>query len=139
VTIALDTSVLVAFLHSGDPSHKTAATIMRRVLAGKHGAPVTCDHVLDEGLTLLRRRPGREEVSRKFAALFYGDPKLPGFVRVRSLDPEATRRAVSLHFERYERGLSFTDCALVVLAQDLGCPVASFDAHFDGIVARVSE
>ena len=137
MTIVLDTSVLVAFLHAGDPGHDHARAILRRVLAGEHGVPVTSDHVLDEGLTLLRRRPGREEVSRKFAAMFHGHEKLPAFLRLHALDREGTRRAVALHFQRYDRGLSFTDCALVVLAKELDAPVASFDAHFDGLVERV--
>lgn len=139
MTLVLDTSVLAAFLHAGDPHHAQARAIIRRVLAGKHGAPVTCDHVLDEGLTLLRRRPGREDISRRFAAMFFGDPNLPGFLRIHPFDADTTRRALALHFERYERGLSFTDCALVVLARELDSPVASFDAHFDGIVERVKE
>lgn len=111
---------------------------MGRVLSGEHGAPVTCDHVLDEGLTLLRRRPAREAVSRRFAAMFLGGDQLESFIRLQPLDRDATLRAVALHFERYERGLSFTDCALVILARELECPIASFDAHFDGIVARIS-
>jgi predicted nucleic acid-binding protein len=139
LTLVLDTSVLAAFLHEGDPDHGNAAAIMRRVLAGKHGAPVSCDHVLDEGLTLLRQRPGHEAVSRRFAAMFHGDRGLKAFVRLHALDAEATRRAVALHFERYDRGFSFADCALVVLARDLDAPVASFGAHFDGIVERVKE
>lgn len=139
MTLVLDTSVLVAFLHSGDPQHKAAREIVRRVLAGEHGAPITCEHVLDEGLTLLRRRPGREDVSRKFAAMFYGDGKLEGFLKLHALDAQATKRAVALHFERYERGLSLTDAALAVLARELDCPVASLDAHFDGIVPRIHE
>lgn len=112
---------------------------MRRVLAGGHGAPVTSEHVLGEGLTLLRRRPGREGVSRKFAAMVYGDAKLPGFVRIQPQDGSAAKRAVDLHFQLYERGLSFTDCALVVLARDMGAPVASFDSGFDGLVERISQ
>ena len=71
--------------------------------------------------------------------MFFGEPKLPGFLRLHSFDTEATRKAVTFHFERFDRGLSFTDCALIVLARELDAPVASFDAHFDGIVERVKQ
>lgn len=111
---------------------------MRRIMAGKEGAPVSLDHVLNEGLTLLQRRPGRPALSRDFAALFLGREGRPPMVMLHSFGREETLRSIDLHFERYDRGLSFTDCALVVLAKDLGCPIASFDAHFDGIVRRVS-
>lgn len=138
MTVVLDTSVLVAFLHAGDPHHAAAQDILRRVLGGEHGVPIANEHVLDEGLTLLRRRPGREDVSRRYAAMFYGDADLTPFLRLQTSDADATRRALALHLQRFERGLSFTDCTLAVLATDLGCPVASFDAHFDGIVDRMS-
>lgn len=70
--------------------------------------------------------------------MFFGESELPGFVQVRHLDADGSHQAVDLHLERYERELSFTDAALVCLAREHGCPVASFDAHFDGIVLRVS-
>ncbi|MFA5862524.1 MAG: PIN domain-containing protein [Candidatus Thermoplasmatota archaeon] len=134
----MDTSVLVAALHAGDENHNVAQAIWKQTLSGKHGRAVSLDHVLDEGLTLLRRRPGREDVSRKLAAMFVGAEDHPPLVALQPFDRDAILRALNLHFERYDRGLSFTDCALVVLAQDLGCPIASFDTHFDGIVRRVS-
>lgn len=138
MTIVLDTSVLAAYLHTGDSRHVAASDLMAQVLAGEMGVPVSSDHVLDEGMTLLRKRPGRQGVSQKFAALFFGDEDLRPVVDLRPADRHQLRRALELHLAHYARGLSFTDCVLAVTAQDLGCAVASFDAGFDGIVPRVS-
>lgn len=80
---------------------------------------MTTEHVLSEGLTLLRQRPGRPEVCRKFAAMLFGG-RLAPFVRRHPSDADATLAAVALQFDRYERGPSFTDAALVVLARELG-------------------
>lgn len=138
MTVLLDTSVLVAFLHAGDPQHTAADRLMTRVLRGELGVPVSCDYVLDEGLTVLRRKVGRREVSQKFAAMFTGTEDRRAPLTVRFLARDHVLRALELHFEHFERGLSFTDCAVVALAEELGAPVASFDKGFDGIVPRVA-
>ncbi|MHB8586691.1 MAG: type II toxin-antitoxin system VapC family toxin [Thermoplasmatota archaeon] len=135
MTLVFDTSVLVALLHSKDPAHDRAKAIVRRGFEGAHGALLSPPDVLGEGLAFLRRRPARKEISTRYAALFTGDE---AFLQMGTTPPDRVERAVRLHFEFYERGLSFVDCVLVDLCREWDAPIASFDSHFDGIVQRIS-
>lgn len=138
MTVLLDTSVLVAFLNPKDALQSTASSLMRQILAGEFGAPLSVDYVLAEGLTLLRRRPGDPDVSRRFSSLFLADQGTRAPIRLKSTSREELGRAVQMHFDRYERGLSVTDCVIATTAAGLGAAVASFDAGFDGVVPRIS-
>lgn len=137
MTVVLDTSVLVALVHSREPRHDATRRFMGKVFRGELGQPVSSEYVLDEGLTLLRRRPGRPVVSRDFASYFFGDDEGPPPLRLVTSTQEDVHAAAELHFDRYDQELSFTDCVLATLAARLDAPVASFDRGFDGVVARV--
>lgn len=138
--IVLDTSLLVAYANEGDPDHDEARRIMRRVLRGEHGTPVSLDYVLDEGLTLLQRRTGRVADARVFASLLVpvegvdGDPVVE-FLRA----PEPVLDdARSLFFERFDQGLSFTDSVVASLARDLDGTVGALEDDFEGVVPSVT-
>lgn len=137
MSVILDTSVLAAFANRKDPRHRTARDILDRSSRGELGRPVTSEHVLVEGLTLLQRRAGRPEVSRRYAAFFTGTKGAPALVQPHRAGREELGRAIDLHFKHFDRRLSGVDCVLLVLAQDLGAPIASFDAGFDGLVERI--
>jgi predicted nucleic acid-binding protein len=113
---------------------------MRRVLRGEHGTPLSPDHVLDEGLTLLQRRSGRPEDARAFASLLVdveeveGDPVVE-FLRVPKPVLDA---AQDLFFERFEQRLSFTDCVVACLAREVDGPVGALDDDFAGVVPSVT-
>lgn len=138
--VVLDTSLLVAYVNEGDPDHERARQIMRGILQGKHGTPVSLDYVLDEGLTLLQRRTGRAADARLFASLMVpveevdGDPVLE-FLRPPDPVLEAAR---DLFFERFERLLSFTDCVVAAFARDLDGAVGALEADFEGLVPVVT-
>lgn len=138
--IVLDTSLLVAFANREDPDHERASELMHRILKGEHGTPVSTDDVLDEGLTVLQARTGRREDALVFASYFVpveqadGSPILE-YLHTPSSIVEAAR---SLFFDRFERGLSFTDCVLAALAKDLAGQVASLEEDFEGIVPTVT-
>lgn len=138
MTILLDTPVLAGLLNADDPKHEAAQRLMRRVLTGELGTPVSSEHVLDEGLALLRKRAGRRDVSQAFLELFTRSPPETPAIHLLLTSREELLRAADLHFAHDDRRLSMTDCNLAVLAQDLRAVVASFDAGFDGIVPRVS-
>lgn len=137
MTVVVDTGPLVAYLNKEDPLHKAAVPLMERIWTGAYGVPLSTDFVLDEGLTLLRRRPGRKELSKAFASLFFGDGRPVAALQVRPTGSDVLREALRLHFEAYDRRLSFTDCTLAVHVQEASGVLASFDDGFDGIVPRV--
>lgn len=139
MTIVLDTSVLAAFVNPKDPLHKAARTIMERASRGEWGRPVTSELILVEGLTLLQRRARRADVSRRFAAMFTGTRSAPALVHPLRTGREELGRAIELHFRHFARRLSVVDCALLVLADELAAPIASFDQGFDGLAERIGE
>lgn len=101
--------------------------------------PVSTDFVMDEGLTLLRRRPGREELSRRFARLFL-EPMAGGQrpLHMLSTTPDVVREALDLHWKHYNVGLSFTDCTLIAHARRMDAVLLSFDGGFAGLVPVAS-
>lgn len=138
--IVLDTSLLVAFANEGDPDHERATAIMGRVLKGEHGTPVSTDYVLDEGLTVLRTRTGAREDARLFASYFVpveGIDEEPILEYIQTPAP-VIESARSLFFDRFERGLSFTDCAIACLAADLDGAVGAVGEDFEGLVPTVT-
>jgi predicted nucleic acid-binding protein len=108
-------------------------------MAGEHGTPVSTDYVLDEGLTVIQARTGRVEDARLFASYFVSVPQvdhdpLLELIHVPERIVDAARK---LFFERFERGLSFTDCVVASLARDLDGSVAATEDHFEGIVPTI--
>lgn len=130
MVVLIDTGVLVGAIARNDEHHARCQRILDQVLDGQHGALVTTDHVLSEGLTLLRRRPANLDVSRGFADLLLG-PK-PAF-RMRWTDEATMRHAVTLHLKLYPRRLSLVDCTLLAHAEQLGASIATIDAQFAGL------
>lgn len=138
--IVLDTSLLVAFANESDPDHERASEIMGRVLKGEHGTPVSTDYVLDEGLTVLRTRTARREDAQLFASYFVpveGIDEAPILEYLHTPAP-ILESARSLFFDRFERGLSFTDCVLACLAADLDGAVGAVEGDFEGLVPTVT-
>ncbi|MBI4392692.1 MAG: type II toxin-antitoxin system VapC family toxin [Euryarchaeota archaeon] len=138
MTVVLDTSVLAAFVNPRDPLHKAAQEILERCSGGELGKPVSSEHILIEGLTLLQRRAGRPEVSRCYAALFTGGNGVPSLVHPLRTGREELGRAVEAHFRHFAKRLSVVDCVLLVMAEDMDAPIASFDTGFDGLVERIA-
>lgn len=137
MTVLLDTGPLVAYLNREDPLHPRAVALVERALSGELGLPQSTDFVLDEGLTLLRRRPGRRELSSAFSSFFYGAEAHRPFLEMRATGPSMVKEAVATHLDLYERGLSFTDCTLIGHVRETGGVLASFDSGFEGVVPRV--
>lgn len=135
--VVVDTGPLIAYLNKDDPLHAVAAPLVERILGGAYGVPVTTEFVLAEGLTFLRRRPGRENLSRDFLDLVEPAPPARPKVLLRATPDDVRRDAVAIHFQHYARGLSFTDCSLVAHARRMDAVVATHEAGFEGLVTTV--
>lgn len=137
MTVLVDTSVLVAYLHAGDARHVQAKALMHRIFTGKHGQPFLTHDVLDEGLTLLQRRGAGAASCRAFAGFALRQDGQRPPLGLRTAMPDQVEGAVQMFLQRFDRGLSMTDCLIAVLALEMGAVVASFDGGFDGIVPRI--
>lgn len=138
--ILLDTGVLVAAVNSRDSLHLHAKGLLRAALEGQHGEPLSTDWVLGEGLTFLRSKVRDPAVAVAYSGLFRGlRDRFRGPLRLLQTGPDTIEIAEETFHGRFERGLSFTDCVLIVQAERLGASVATFDRGFEGIVPVVAE
>lgn len=135
MTVLIDTGPLVAYIDRDDPFHDRAVDLLDPIFRGEHGTPVSTDHVLEEGATFLRARSGHAPSSEAYLRLFWGPweghSRPMEFVMT---DRATLRAACQLHVDRYEAGLSLTDCTLIAHARDHDALVATFDSGFEGHV-----
>jgi predicted nucleic acid-binding protein len=131
--IFVDTTVWVSGIDSSDALHEDGSAVLEALAEGRLASAVTTDFVLDETLTLLKRRGGKPEaiaravdsiLSSAVVDLIYVDEALFG---------------QALHtYKKYEK-LSFTDAVtLTVMQRRKIREIFSHDTDFDmkGIVRK---
>ncbi len=124
--IFVDTSAWLAAADVRDGYHGAALRAQHELYSGQFGRLITSDYILDETLTLLRRRIGPEGV-RKFAAGLAASRS----VQLVPIAPGHFLAARDLFLDQGETSWSFTDCSSFVLMRELGISVAfTFDRGF---------
>lgn len=138
MSVFVDTGVIVALLNERDPRHGDARSAWGDVLAGRHGRAFTSDYVLDEAVTLARRRTRSHEAGVRVLDFLLGRNETPRYLDLLMVTGPLLRSAIQV-FERYgDKELGFTDAATVALVQKRHIDrVLSFDRDFDGVVPRV--
>lgn len=140
MTILIDTGVFYAFLVRGDEHHEQAVELVRALGEGQHGVPLTSDYVVDEVMTLIRKRQDPPELEVRARRLLpFPEPGLPG-LGLATVSPQQVRETMET-FERYrDQGLSFTDASHLVLMDRYEIDrLATFDTGFEGLVDVVPE
>lgn len=107
----VDTSVWVAFVDRKDPEHAAA----KRTLNANKGPLVTSTYVLDEAVTLAKRRLGADAAIRLGAHL-----RGSAGITVVHVAEEDEAEAWKLFCSRADKAYSFTDCTSFVLMRHLG-------------------
>jgi predicted nucleic acid-binding protein len=132
--ILIDSGATYAFVTRTDAHHHRARTFVKAHLA-RQGVFVLVDAVFAETMTLLKARLGPALAIRVGREL-----RLNSVYQWIILGPEGERDTWAT-FEKYsDKQWSYTDCAVLVVAQRLKIPgVFSFDDHFTQMpfVARV--
>ena len=121
----IDTSAWCALTDRSDQNHDKAARFWRRLReAGTR--LYTSDHVMDETITLFRKRIGHAHAVR-----FGQTIQNSRVVDILWMDEDIWRESW-LVFSKYEdKDFSFTDCTSFVLMKRLGLTkVFAFDLHF---------
>jgi hypothetical protein len=127
----IDTSAWAACFDRGDLDHAAARRTWKR-LRRDPALLFTSDYVLDETITLLRRRAGYAAARRAGEALL--DPRAVTLVNV---EQATFRRAWELHAKYADHALSFTDCTTVALVQlGIADTVFTFDGDFRAVGCR---
>ncbi len=133
-SIFIDSGAFLALEDESDEHHEEAIRFRDLELLPGNYEFITTSYILDETLTLIRRRlgiPASIDLSKKM--------RKSRIVKVLSVSKEVEEKAHDL-FEKYDdKSFSFTDCISFVIMQDLGIQEAfTFDEHFVqiGLVRR---
>ena len=124
--IFVDTSAWLAISDVRDGNHTRAREVQRDLVTGKAGRLITTDYILDETLTLMRKRTGLDGARRFLAGL-----ETSRSVQVIWVGQELFQSAKAAFLDQGTRSWSFTDCTSFVTMRELGITTAfAFDHHF---------
>jgi hypothetical protein len=139
MSVLVDSSVLIAFLHRRDERHTAASLLLPRILDGERGVPAITDDIVDEVLTfLVARGASREQLDRAIAFLLGDGGERGPFVRHR-VGADHFAEALRLIRRHRDRRLSFTDCTSLAVMESIGTrAIVSFDRGFDGLAERIA-
>jgi len=123
----LDSTVFIAAAFPKEKHHKEGKAIITSVEEGELGTSIITDYILDEAVTIVRKRKSAVASIEVLEAMVYS-PHLK-MVKVENRHFEAGLQL----FRTYKR-LSFTDAVSVAVMRDLNTEaIYSFDSDFDGI------
>jgi predicted nucleic acid-binding protein len=131
--IFIDTTAWVAGIDASDPLHDDGKAIIEALAEGRSAPALTTDFVLDETLTLLKRRGARVSKAAEALEQLLSSPSVTVVYVDESLFEESL-----VHFKKYEK-LSFTDAVTLTIMQRYGIKeIYSHDSDFDlkGIVRK---
>jgi hypothetical protein len=121
----VDTAGWMACADAADPAHRGACDARDAALAANR-ILVTSDYVLDETLTLIRRRLGV-----RAAEAWWNQVDASSRLRWEWIDPARAEKARHLFFRHLDKEYSFTDCTSFVVMRELRLTQAlTTDHHF---------
>jgi predicted nucleic acid-binding protein len=137
MSVFVDTGVFYAHEDTDAERHDAAVSGFDDLLSGTYGQPYTSDYVLDEVLTLTRRRTGSLAAADAVARRILGEGPNPEAFELIEISADLRADGLEL-FRRYDdQGLSFTDATTIAVCEARGIgSVLSFDDDFDGLVDR---
>ena len=132
--ILVDTGVIAAFYNSRDEHHSRSLELLNNLRQGKYGTGILTDYVLDETVTLLYVRSKNADIALQAGEVIITE-KLGKFLPM-TLD--LIKKTWNKYQKLISKGLSFTDCSLLAVAEYLECnDILSFAKEFDGLINRV--
>ena len=131
--IFIDTTIWVSGIDASDRLHKDGKAVLEALVEGRIPPALTTDSVLDESLTLLKRRGANVEAIAEAMETIISSP----LVRVDYVEEPTFRQTLS-NFKKYEK-LSFTDAVtLTIMNRYKIKEIYSHDGDFDlrGIIRK---
>ncbi|MCD6485430.1 MAG: type II toxin-antitoxin system VapC family toxin [Candidatus Odinarchaeota archaeon] len=134
MSIFVDTNIFVALRNEDDIHHKRAKELMRKMLLGEFGTIYTSNFVFDEAVTVALVRTKNIELAEDIGRYILSTNRIK-FVFI---DETLFNDAWMLFKKLSKKRLSFTDCTNIAVIRSRSISwIASFDAHFDGLVNRI--
>lgn len=137
MTVLVDTGVLYADHDTDAARHEAASTALEAVYDGEFGQPYISDYVVDEALTLTRKRTGSHAAATELSDRLRGQAGYPRVYELLHVSMAVFTDAITV-FGRYDdQSLSFTDATTVALIDRHDIDgILSFDDDFDGLIHR---
>ncbi len=122
--VLVDSSVIIAALNRSDSLHRRAVRLLSDILRGAYGVPHVTDYIVDEVLTYMASRGGREAALRA-GKLFFEKRAF----RIIPVTLDIFNEAWSLFAAQAPR-ISFTDATSIVAAKLYNLDyIATFDSE----------
>mgnify|MGYP000026367322 CR=1 FL=1 len=120
----IDTGIFFGFYSLRDKHHLDSVAIIVHAVEGRWGRLFVTNHILDEVLTLLKRKSLPVEA---FIESFLDS----GILNVLRVGEEVEQAALELFKKRlHAKGFSFTDAVSEVFAKELNMVLLSYDTGF---------
>jgi uncharacterized protein len=124
--IFVDSSAWLAVSDVRDGNHRSALEFHAKLIDGRAGRLLTSNFIMDETLTLMRKRAGADAVKRFVAGL-----EASGSVQRIWVTPNHYQEALRLFLDQGKKNWSFTDCTSFAIMRELGIRTAfTFDSDF---------
>jgi len=138
MTVLIDTGVVYADHDTDAARHDAANRALDAVYDGEFGHPYLSDYIVDEAVTLTRKRTGSHRAAKQLSDRLLGSGQYPSVYEILHVSKAVFSDAIEL-FERYDdQELSFTDATIVAVVERFDIDrVLSLDDDFDGVVARI--
>ena len=126
----VDTSFFVALFNADDDNHSRAEEIFVEIGNGKYGKLKASDYVLDEAVTVARKRTRRHDIAVRVAEMISNSVWIDMVYVIKDEVIKALKE-----YRRYQdKELSFTDWVSVLQIRSRGWQgIISFDEDFDKV------
>lgn len=131
MAIFFDTGFFIALKNTRDIHHFEAQHSMRDFLTQKYGRLYSSTFIFDELVTLALSRLHNPSFAINLGKYLLNSPR----ITLLSISIEDFQKSW-LFFQKFaSKGLSFTDCTILVQCQRLDCQyLATYDSHFHGLI-----
>jgi hypothetical protein len=134
MTVFIDTGIFVAQRNAEDINHKRSKELLIAALKRNWGRIYTSDYIIDEAITTALARTKRHDIAVDLGSFIIDSPSFNKLI----VEGEVFNAAWEKFKTLEDKGLSFTDCTSLALAENHGIKqIMSFDCGFDGLIQRI--
>lgn len=130
MTYFVDTGFFLALKNEKDEFHQKAVEIAAEILHGRMEPPISSDYILDEAITLVRKRLKKHDTAVEIGKMI----KNSKYVKMVKVDSNCISNAFESYENYNDKDLSFTDWTNYhIIKQNLLEGIISPDHHFEQV------
>ena len=135
IFVMVGSGFILAIRNADDVNHIKAKELMIDCLSGKFGQIIVSNFVFDETVTLTLVRTHNKGLVKDIGDFIFESPR----IKLIHLSETEFLATWDFFFKYFNKGLSFTDCSLLVMAKlfDDNVYIATFDKHFKGLITVI--